>query len=270
MDFGSTPPAGIAAQQELENLRRVFVAMDVDCDGQISESDISRTLRTFSYTPRKGEVADMIWEVDEDADRHVSWAEFELMFMRCRSDKTGLEPRKLFDVVEFMMHDKDGSGKVSFDECMEILYRRFGKEMLEERTNDFFKADLNGDNEIDFAEFQKQMTSGVDQASEGPLARGTGKDVQGVVTAVGQAMAALQILRGEAERPVWLYRLAIGLEAPGSEGKISPHALRVLPSRLELCPAALTAACINQGFKAYPTGVTTHLAGSQMLMALRG
>mmetsp|Transcript_9477 Transcript_9477/g.27698 ORF Transcript_9477/g.27698 Transcript_9477/m.27698 type:complete len:240 (-) Transcript_9477:225-944(-) len=161
MDFGSTPPAGIAAQQELENLRRVFVAMDVDCDGQISESDISRTLRTFSYTPRKGEVADMIWEVDEDADRHVSWAEFELMFMRCRSDKTGLEPRKLFDVVEFMMHDKDGSGKVSFDECMEILYRRFGKEMLEERTNDFFKADLNGDNEIDFAEFQKQMTSGV-------------------------------------------------------------------------------------------------------------
>jgi len=129
----------------------------------------------------------MIWELDEDCDRHVSWAEFELMFTRCRADKvrplriararccwtprqcvqrkplvrampqTGLEPGKLFSVVEFMMHDKDASGKVSFDECMEIMYRRFGKEMLEERTNDFFKLDLDGDNEINFAEFQRQM-----------------------------------------------------------------------------------------------------------------
>jgi len=43
------------------------------------------------------------------------------------------------------------------DECMEILFRRFGKEQLEEKTNEFFKHDTDGDNAISFAEFQKQM-----------------------------------------------------------------------------------------------------------------
>ena len=33
------------------------------------------------------------------------------------------------------MHDKDASGTIDMDECMEILFRRFGKDKLEERTN---------------------------------------------------------------------------------------------------------------------------------------
>jgi hypothetical protein len=73
------------------------------------------------------------------------------------SAQAGLEPRKLFNVVEFLMHDKDRSGKVSFDEAMEIVFRRYGKEALEARTHELFAADQDGDNEISFAEFQKQM-----------------------------------------------------------------------------------------------------------------
>ena len=55
--------------------------------------------------------------------------------------QTGLEPRKLFNVVEFMMHDKDCSGTIDMDECMEILFRRFGKEQLEARVNEFMDHD---------------------------------------------------------------------------------------------------------------------------------
>ena len=113
----------------------------------------------LGYTAKKQEIEDMIWEVDEDCDKCVSWDEFKLMFERCRTDKTGLEPRKLFNVVEFMMHDKDASGTIDMDECMEILFRRFGKDQLEQRTNDFFKHDTDGDNTISFQEFQKQMNT---------------------------------------------------------------------------------------------------------------
>ena len=95
----------------------------------------------------------MIWEVDEDCDKCVSWDEFKLMFHRCRNDRTGLEPRKLFNVVEFMMHDKDSSGTIDMDECMEILFRRFGKEQLEARVNEFMTYDVNSDKEISFTEF---------------------------------------------------------------------------------------------------------------------
>ena len=41
----------------------------------------------------------------------------------------GREPSRLFNLVEFMICDKDGGGTMSEDECMEILYHRFGKEV---------------------------------------------------------------------------------------------------------------------------------------------
>merc|ERR1712226_448213 len=144
--------------KELENLRRVFDSMDKNRDCKIDAKELFDTLGKLDYRPKKAEIDDMIWEVDEDCDKCVSWDEFRLIFERCRSDKTGLEPRKLFNVVEFMMHDKDASGKIDMDECMEILFRRFGKDQLEQRTNEFFKHDTDGDNSISFVEFQKQMS----------------------------------------------------------------------------------------------------------------
>ena len=60
---------------------------------------------------------------------------------------------KLFNVVEFMMHDKDCSGTIDMEECMEILFRRFGKEQLEAKVNEFFGQDEDGDNEVTFTEF---------------------------------------------------------------------------------------------------------------------
>jgi hypothetical protein len=38
---------------------------------------------------RQADIEDMIWEVDDDCDKHVTWAEFQAMFSRCRNDKTG-------------------------------------------------------------------------------------------------------------------------------------------------------------------------------------
>lgn len=73
----------------------------------------------------------MIWEVDENLDGCVDWSEFKLMYERNITDKTGLEPFQLFNVVQFMMYDKDYSGKVSIDETMTMLFQRYGKDKLE-------------------------------------------------------------------------------------------------------------------------------------------
>ena len=140
-------------QKELENLRRVFEAIDKNRDSKLDAKELNAVLVKLGYTAKKQEIEDMIWEVDEDCDGMINWEEFKAMFYRVRHDKTGWEPRRLFNVVEFMMHDKDQSGNIDMDECMEILFRRFGKEQLEARVNEFLNNDEDDDKEISFAEF---------------------------------------------------------------------------------------------------------------------
>lgn len=44
------------------------------------------------------------------------------MFKRCRYDKTGLEPRSLFNLVEFLMFDKEDRGVITEEDTLELLY----------------------------------------------------------------------------------------------------------------------------------------------------
>ena len=41
----------------------------------------------------------MVWEIDDDLDKKVDWYEFQLMYKRSIFDNTGLEPRRLFTLV---------------------------------------------------------------------------------------------------------------------------------------------------------------------------
>ena len=111
----------------------------------------------------------MIWEVDEDCDQGLNWAEFQAMYHRCNNDKTGkpttmvrlahvpancsywpacttagYEPRRLFNVVQFVMNDKEGSGNVSLEGAMQILYLRYGRGLLDAQLEEIFgTSDLN-------------------------------------------------------------------------------------------------------------------------------
>jgi len=99
---------------------------------RIHHRDLLQALEFLGKSTNKKEVEDMIWEVDEDNDGCVSWPEFLLMYRRNIVDTTGLEPSQLFAVVQFLMYDKEFSGKVSLDATMKMLFSRYGKERLEE------------------------------------------------------------------------------------------------------------------------------------------
>ena len=76
-------------QKELESLRRVFDTLDKDKNDKIDFKELNEMLLKLDYKAKKQEVEDMIWEVDEDCDKCVSWDEFKLMFQRCRTDRVG-------------------------------------------------------------------------------------------------------------------------------------------------------------------------------------
>ena len=108
----------------------------------------------------------MIWELDVYQTRTIGWDEFKTMFERVRADKRKLEPRALYNLVEFMTFDSDGSGLIDEEEIRQIF---------------FFHHGLRGANlDRQMREFYEQRNNSLDEAS--PRLRFDFSGVSGEVT----------------------------------------------------------------------------------------
>ena len=112
-----------------------------DIQGKITLNDLMKALKKMGCNPTKTEVANMIWEVDDDLDGMISEDEFLTIYKRWISDVTGLEPRKFFNLVQFLMYDKDFRGKVTVEETLQILFVRHGRDDLDDEIDAIFGVD---------------------------------------------------------------------------------------------------------------------------------
>ena len=123
--------------------------------------DLARVLQFLGCKPSKSEVNLIIWEVDDDLDGYVSKEEFQTMYKRCISDETGLEPRKLFNLVQFLMYDKKFKGRVTVEETLQILYVRYGRERLDDEIKAIFgeeeKNTDGSEKEITYGEYVEKI-----------------------------------------------------------------------------------------------------------------
>lgn len=66
----------------------------------------------------------------------------------------GYEPRGLFNVVEFVMNDRDGRGAISLEEALQITYLRHGRAELDAKLEEVFgTSDLNSGKTLCLTEF---------------------------------------------------------------------------------------------------------------------
>ena len=132
---------------EQDELNRVFEYLSqqdknkTENTDKIGAMDIAKTLLFLGCRPTKAEVELIIWEVDDDLDGFVSKQEFMTMYKRCISDHADLEPRKLFNLVQFLMYDKTLKGRVTVEETLQILYVRHGRVMLNHEIQAIFGED---------------------------------------------------------------------------------------------------------------------------------
>jgi len=124
----------------------------------------------LNYQMSKKEIDLMIWDVDENLDEKVNEYEFLLMYKRCITDETGLEPKALFNLVQFLMYDKREAWKITEEDTLELLYVRTkegtGEARLEElneeikkifgKDNDERRKQSGQEKEITFAEFLEE------------------------------------------------------------------------------------------------------------------
>jgi Ca2+-binding EF-hand superfamily protein len=154
-------------EEEIEILQEEIDEYNAEAGKKISAQDLQEALRHLGKRATKKEIEDMIWEVDENLDGCVDWEEFHLMFQRNIKDKTGLEPFQLFNVVQFMMYDRDNSGAVSVDETMHMLYARYGKERLEAEMKALFGDKLrDGDGSLSFGDYLQAVNQRLPKHTE--------------------------------------------------------------------------------------------------------
>jgi Ca2+-binding EF-hand superfamily protein len=124
---------------------------------KISKHDLSEMLRSLGKPSPKRYILDMIWESDEDIEGSIAYEDIKLVFQRNISDRTGLEPSKLYNLVQFMIFDSNENGKVSVDETMAFLHARYGREGLEFKLKELFGKDMvesgTEGGEIDFVTY---------------------------------------------------------------------------------------------------------------------
>jgi calmodulin len=66
----------------------------------------------------------------------------------------GYEPRGLFNVVEFVMNDRDCRGAISLEEALQITYLRHGRAELDAKLEEVFgTSDLNSGKTLCLTEF---------------------------------------------------------------------------------------------------------------------
>jgi len=112
---------------KLEEKLKLFLLTD----HKISFKDLDAVIKSLGKTLTKRQIDQMIWEVDENLDEMIDYEELQLTYYRNITDTTGNEPCLFFKLLDFMIFDGSHKGYIIEDDCMEILYARFGGGYLE-------------------------------------------------------------------------------------------------------------------------------------------
>lgn len=100
-------------------------------DNLISVKAIRKILRKIDKVPSREELNLMVWEVDDDLNGKISRYEIEKMYKRCLWDEEELEPKRLYNLILFLMYDKENRHYITEEDTLELLIIRYGDKFNE-------------------------------------------------------------------------------------------------------------------------------------------
>lgn len=123
-------------------------------EGSIDTIQLGCVLRALGYNPTPGEVVDMAEMVDKDGTGMLDFPEFLLMMaMKSRDSQAEEDIREAFKVF-----DKDGNGFITAMELRHVMHN-IGEKLTDEEVEQMIlEADIDGDGQINYEEFDKLMT----------------------------------------------------------------------------------------------------------------
>lgn len=134
---------------EIQNLKDIFVALDANQDGTLTLKEIQQGLSKIENCDI--DVEDVFESIDTDKSGVINYTEF----LAATIDKNLYQQEEKLSQA-FKMLDKDSSEKISLKEMMEALNLE-NEDDIKELEESIVKFDINKDGEIDFKEFCAMM-----------------------------------------------------------------------------------------------------------------
>lgn len=142
------------ADEEIQNLKSLFIQMDVNGTGQLSIEEIAAGIETAGQIQGIDDMEDLVRMCDLDGSGYIDYADFL---------EAALEKKRFIQkdvsVAAFKVLDKEGKGKVTRTEICDSLaatdeHSLYSKKLQDEIMDD---VELDGDEDIDEPEFVKMM-----------------------------------------------------------------------------------------------------------------
>uniref|UniRef100_A0ACD6ATF2 Uncharacterized protein n=2 Tax=Avena sativa TaxID=4498 RepID=A0ACD6ATF2_AVESA len=160
-----TPPSTEAGRtrlrdEQLRQLRELFLRFDLDGDGSLTMLEIAALLRSLGLRPAAGdEIHTLIASMDVDGNGTVEFDELtsslsQLLLGPCRPS-VSVDPEQLAEA--FRGFDRDGNGYISAAELARSMARMGHPICYAELTEMMREADTDGDGSISFEEFTAIM-----------------------------------------------------------------------------------------------------------------
>jgi len=140
-------------EEQIAEYKEAFVLFDKDGSGSITTKELGTVFRTLGQNPTEGELAEMVRMVDRDGNGTIEFPEF-LMLVANNSRKPDTEE----DVIEsFKTFDKENNGFIPAAELRHVLMN-IGDKLSDEEVDVLIQeADIDGDGQINYEEFVRNM-----------------------------------------------------------------------------------------------------------------
>jgi calcium-binding protein CML len=161
---------GLPDCQLVKDLTEVFKIFDKNGDGKISQAELGLTLLSLGEKPTAEELHRMVKEVDADGDGEIDLKEF--IYLNTvglggadeeNGDGHGASAASIRDAIQdaFQVFDLDKNGFISADELLKVLTGLGDNQLtLDDCRNMIKSVDKDGDERVDFTEFQQMMSGG--------------------------------------------------------------------------------------------------------------